>query len=579
MPAFKPWHRLYLMHMDSTTVEIIRNSLVYASEEMGIALRNSAYSPNIRERMDHSAAIFDNEARLLAQAEHIPVHLGSLPWGLVKTLEYCDRERIDLEEFSMIMVNNPYQAGTHLNDVTVIRPIYSSNRLVAYAANKAHHADVGGKVPGSISIDAKSLFEEGVVIDPRYLIRKNRFVNSAVRALVSKSRTPEERMGDLKAQTAANIIGERRVLELVVKHGRKMLQQACVESLRKTEQMMRSRLSKIPSGSYRAQDYLEDPDGHDIRLKVTLTISKGCLKVDYTGTDSQVSNPLNAVYGVTLSGVYYVTRTLTGDDVPANHGAFAPITIHAPEGTILNPTFPYPVAGGNVETSQRNADLLFRVFSKAIASKVPADSGGSMNNIMMGGTYKGRNWAFYETIGVGLGARINADGIDGIQANMTNTMNTPIEEIERSYPLLIKQYELRLNSSGPGRHRGGTGIVRSYQALTDNITLTVLADRGRNRPQGLFGGGPGARTEVNLYKRAKGKIRKIRLPVKVTVVLQKGDVIEIRTAGGGGYGKPENREKARIKEDIQQGIITPPNARQACYPFSVSNEPKGNDLR
>jgi len=547
--------------LDSTTVEIIRNSLVYASEEMGIALRNSAYSPNIRERMDHSAAIFDNQARLLAQAEHIPVHLGSLPWGLVKTLEYCDREGIDLEEFSMIMLNNPYLAGTHLNDVTVIRPIYSSNRLVAYTANKAHHADVGGKVPGSISIDAKSLFEEGVVIDPRYLTRKNRFVNSAVAALSSKSRTPRERIGDLKAQTAANITGERRVLELVKKHGRKMFEQACEESLKKTEQLMRLRLSKIPSGTYRAQDQLEDPDGHDIQLQVTITLSKGRLKVDYTGTDSQVSNPLNAVYGVTLSGVYYVTRTLTGDDVPANHGAFTPITIHAPEGTILNPTFPHPVAGGNVETSQRNADLLYRAFSKAIPDKVPADSGGSMNNIMMGGTYKGRNWAFYETIGVGLGARKDSDGIDGIQANMTNTMNTPIEEIERSYPLLIKQYELRPDSSGLGRHRGGTGIIRSYQALAGDITVTVLADRGRNRPQGLFGGGPGARTKVTLSKKKRGKPMKVRLPVKTTIVLDKGDIIEIKTAGGAGYGRPERRPRSRIKLDLENGIVNRSYAR------------------
>ena len=552
------------MQLDLTTTETIRNSLVYASEEMGIALRNSAYSPNIRERMDHSAAIFDDEARLLAQAEHIPVHLGSLPWGLAKTLEYCDREGIDLEEFSMIMVNNPYLAGTHLNDVTVIRPIYSSNRLVAYTANKAHHADVGGRVPGSISIDAETLFDEGVVIDPRYLVRKNRFVNSAVKALVSKSRTPEERMGDLKAQTAANITGERRVLELVEKRGRKMFQQACAESLKKTEQLMTLRLSKIPSGTYQAQDYLEDPDGHDIQLRVTITISKGRLKVDYTGTDRQVSNPLNAVYGVTLSGVYYVIRTLTGDDVPANHGAFAPITIYAPEGTILNPTFPHPVAGGNVETSQRNADLLYRAFSRAIPDKVPADSGGSMNNVMMGGTYKGRNWAFYETIGVGLGARTDADGIDGIQANMTNTMNTPIEEVERSFPLLIKKYELRPNSSGRGRHRGGTGIIRSYQGLTDNITLTVFADRGRNGPRGLFGGGRGAQTEVNLYKRARGKTQKMRVPVKVTLVLQKGDVIEIRTAGGGGYGRAGTREKSRIKADIENELVSPRLLLETC---------------
>src|SRR5438132_1829445 len=532
------------MQLDPTTTEIISNSLVYASEEMGIALRNSAYSPNIRERLDHSAAIFDDQGRLLAQAEHIPVHLGSLPWGLVKTLEYCDREGIDLEGDEVMMVNNPYLAGTHLNDVTVTRPIYQSNRLVAYAANKAHHADVGGKVPGSISIDAKSLFEEGVVIDPVYVIRKNRFVDGAVTSLTSKSRTPIERKGDLKAQTAANVTGEMRVLELVNKYGWKMFEQACVESLKKTEQMMRLRLAKIPSGTYQAQDYLEDPDGHNIQLKVTITLSNGRLKVDYTGTDGQVSNPLNAAYGVTLSGVYYVTRTLTGDDVPANHGAFSRIAIHHPEGTILNPTFPHPVAGGNLETSQRNADLLYRAFSEAIPDRVPADSGGSMNNVMMGGTYKGRNWAFYETIGVGLGARGDADGIDGIQANMTNTMNTPIEEIERSYPLLIKNYEMRTDSLGPERHRGGTGIIRSYQALTDNITVTVLADRGRNRPRGLLGGGSGARTEVNLYRRAMGKTRKMRLPVKVTLVLRKGDVIEIRTAGGGGYGTSPNVRRA-----------------------------------
>src|SRR5207249_3260114 len=402
----------------------------------------------------------------------------------------------------------------------------------------------------------KSLFEEGVVIDPVYLIRKNRFVDGAVTSLTSKSRAPIERSCDLRAQTAANVTDDRRVQGLVNKYGLKMFQQACEESLRKTEQLMRLRLSTMPSGTYGARDYLEGPDGHNIRLKVTITLSKGSLKVDYTGTHGQVSNPLNAVYGVTLSGVYYVTRTLTGDDVPANHGAFRPITVHAPEGIILNPTFPHPVAGGNVEASQRNADLLYRAFSKTFPDKVPADSGGSMNNVMMGGTYYGRNWAFYETIGVGLGARSGADGIDGIQANMTNTMNTPIEEIERSYPLLVKEYELRPDSFGPGRHRGGTGINRSYQALTNNITVTILADRGRNKPRGLFGGGSGARTEVNLYKRAGGRARKIRLTVKVTVVLQKGDVIEIRTAGGGGYGRLEKRESSRIKEDVENAIIT-----------------------
>jgi len=544
------------MLLDPTTTEIIRNSLVYASEEMGIALRNTSYSPNIRERMDHSAAIFDDEGRLLAQAEHIPVHLGSLPWGLAKTLDYCEREGVDLEPSSMIMVNNPYIAGTHLNDVTVIRPVYHSNRLVGYAANKAHHSDVGGRVPGSISIDAETLFDEGVVIDPRYLMRKNRIIRSAVRALSSRSRTPTERTGDLKAQTAANITGERRVLELVKKHGLKTFRQACTQSLKETERLARLRLSRMATGIYQALDYLEDPDGHNIRLSVTITLSNGSLKVDYTGTDKQVSHPLNAVFGVTLSGVYYVTRTLTGDDVPANHGAFAPIQVHAPEGTILNPTYPHPVAGGNVETSQRNADLLYRAFSKAVPDKVPADSGGSMNNVMMGGKWRGKSWAFYETIGVGLGAQRDRDGIDAIQANMTNTMNTPIEEIERSYPLLIKQYELRPDSAGAGQRRGGTGIIRSYQALADDTTVTVLAERGRNRPHGLLGGGSGAKTEVTLYKKKRGRMERTRLPVKTTVILHRGDIIEIKTAGGGGHGKPEKRDRRRVEEDFENQVVT-----------------------
>ena len=541
--------------MDQTTIEIIRNSLIYASEEMGIALRNASYSPNIRERMDHSAAIFDKDAKLLAQAEHIPVHLGSLPWGLRRTLAYCEHEGIDLEPSSMIIVNNPYIAGTHLNDVTVVRPIHHHGQLVGYAANKAHHSDVGGKVPGSISTDAETLFEEGVVIDPRYLIRKNKFVDSAVNALSSHSRTPNERIGDLKAQTAANITGERRVLELVEKYGPEIFDQACEESLRKTEQLARLRLSRMPPGTFHAEDFLEDPDGHDIRLRVTIRFSKWRLLVDYAGTDAQVPNPLNAVYGVTLSGVFYVTRTLTGDEIPANYGAFAPIEVKAPEGTILNPTFPHPVAGGNLETSQRNATLLYRAFSKAIPDEVPADAGGSMNNVMMGGKWRGRNWAFYETIGVGLGGRRDLDGIDGIQCNMTNTMNTPIEEIERSYPILIKQYELRPNSAGKGRRRGGTGIIRSYQAQTNDITVTVLADRGRHRPLGLAGGDPGERVIVTLRSTRRGKTSAKTLPVKTTILLKKGDVIEIRTAGGGGYGNRAKRERSKVEVDIESGLM------------------------
>ncbi|GGP19115.1 5-oxoprolinase [Thermocladium modestius] len=544
--------------MDRFTSQIMRSSLFYASEEMGIVLRNSAYSPNIKERMDHSAAIFDAEGRMLAQAEHIPVHLGSLPWGLKNTVEYMRREGVEFEEGSMVVVNNPYIAGTHLNDVTVIRPIYFSGRLVAFAANKAHHSDVGGKVPGSISFDARSIYEEGLIINPVLLMRRNEFQRDVISLFASNSRNPYERMGDIKAQAAANLTGERRVLEVIGKYGLQSFLEANEEAFRYAETMFIKRLESVPRGAYEAVDYLEKPGGGDIRLAVKVVIGEDKVLVDYEGTDPQVPMPLNAVLGVTISGVHFVFRTLLGEDVPLNHGAFSRLEVRAPEGSVLNPTFPAPVAGGNVETSQRNADLLYLAMSKAMPREVPAAAGGSMNNVMMGGVHEGRTWAFYETIGVGLGGRDGMDGVDGIHANMTNTMNTPIEEIERSLPLLVKRYEFRPNSSGPGRFRGGSGIVRSYMVRTGRVTVTVLADRGRHGPWGLMGGGPGATTEVIVGRRG----RRVKVDTKVTVELEAGDYLEIRTAGGGGYGDPMQRDPEAVRRDLENGLITESYAKK-----------------
>jgi N-methylhydantoinase B len=538
--------------MDRITAELIQNSLVYASEEMGIALRNAAYSPNIKERMDHSAALFDEQGRLLAQAEHIPVHLGSLPWGLRNILQHCESEGLKLEEGSMVVANNPYIAGTHLNDVTVVSPIYYSGQLIGFAANKAHHSDMGGRVPGSISIDARSLFEEGTIINPMYLMRRGEFVRETLSFFSSNSRAPHERLGDLRAQAAANITGARRLLELISRYGLEAFREACELSFEYSRTMTERRLSRMADGPYRAVDYLEAPDGEDIRLEVLVRISGGRMGVDFTGTQRQVDYPLNAVYGVTLSAVYFVVRTLTGDDFPANYGAFEPIEVHAPEGTVLNPTFPHPVAGGNVETSQRVADVLFLALSRALPERVPAAAGGSMNNVMIGGFHRGRTWAFYETIGVGMGGRRGIDGIDGVQCNMTNTMNTPIEEIERLFPLLVTRYEFRPNSSGAGEYRGGSGLIRAYRALSDSITFTILADRERHAPWGLHGGRAGARTRVFLVR--QGKTR--RIPSKATVVLRKGDEVQVHTAGGGGYGRPSARARAKVEEDLMNGIVT-----------------------
>ena len=540
--------------IDNITSDLIRSSLLYASEEMGIALRNSSYSPNIKERMDHSAAIFDSQGRLLAQAEHIPVHLGSLPWGMRNLLNYCEKEKLELEEGCMVVTNNPYIAGTHLNDITVVRPIYHSGNLVGFGANKAHHSDVGGRVPGSISVDAHSLYEEGVIIEPSYLMKYDEFDNQVLSFVVSNSRTPKERSGDLKAQVAANFAGERRVKEIVSKYGRASFVEASERGFAYAEKMMTVRLSQMKNGSYTAEDYLEDPSGKDIVMKVRITISDGKLDIDYTGTAQQVAIPINAVFGVTLSGVHYVVRTLVGSDVPANDGAFSSLKVFAPAGTILNPIYPYPVAIGNLETSQRNADLLYRALYKVVPDRVPAASGGSMNNVMMGGIQRGKPWAFYETIGVGLGAKSKADGIDGIQCNMTNTMNTPIEDMERSMPVIMDRYEFREDSSGSGEFRGGCGLIRSFEMTGDSTTVTIVSDRSRHPPWGLAHGQHGERVQVFLYEK-RGKKGK-ELPVKVTQILGPNEVIEIRTAGGGGYGNPRKREEARIDLDLKNGILS-----------------------
>lgn len=546
------------MTTDPVTLQLISNALAYASEEMGLALRNAAYSPNIKERMDHSAAVFDSEGRLLAQAEHIPVHLGSLPWGLKNLIERCEKEGPGFEEGSMIVANNPYICGTHLNDVTVVDPVYSHGSLVAFVANKAHHSDVGGKVPGSISMESATLYEEGLVLDPVRLTRRGRFLSRTLKAFSSASRTPKERLGDLRAQAAANLTGERRVKGLISKYGLEVFTKSGAFAFSHSETMMRKRLSSMKQGSFIADEVLEGRDGVELRLRAKVTVSGEGVAVDYTGTDPQVDYPLNSVFGVTLSGVYYVLRTLTGDDIPANHGAFAPVRVTAPTGTLLNPTSPHPVGGGNVETSQRNADLIYRALAGAAPGLVPAASGGSMNNVMAGGHVGGSQWAFYETIGVGLGGRDGMDGIDGIQCNMTNTMNTPIEEIERSLPLVMIRYEFRPDSSGAGEWRGGSGLVRGYRIKASETIFTILADREKHEPWGLLGGRSGARTEV-LVRRG-GKVSKAS--GKSTLVLNHGDEVEIRTAGGGGYGPPAKRQRLLVRRDVADGLVSRAAARR-----------------
>ena len=542
---------------DPVTSEVIRSALVYACEEMGIAVRNAAYSPNIKERLDHSCALFNRHGRMIAQAEHIPVHLGSLPWGLRETLRAIAARGESLAPGEQWIVNDPYVSGTHLNDVTVIRPIFTDAadgpRLAGFAANKAHHTDVGGKVPGSISTDARELCEEGLILPPLRLVRGDALVAGVVALVRANSRTPEARSGDLTAQVAGNAIGERRVLELIERYGEATFAAALDASADASERLLRAALRRLGEGEVRVEDVLEPPDGGELlRLVARVRLAGGALLVDYAGTHAQVPYPLNAVYGVTLSGVHYAVRCLTGADIPMNDGCFRPVEVRAPEGCLLNPRRPAPVGGGNVETSQRNADLLLRAFALLAPGRVGAQSSGTMANVMAGGQRDdGTAWALYETIGGGMGARPGLDGIDGIHTHMTNTLNTPVEALERSAPILVTRYEFAEGTGGAGAARGGCGLVRGFRLTEGRAVFSLLAERQRVAPQGAAGGAPGT-PGAHAMRREGGADEP--LPAKCSVELVAGDEIVIRTPGGGGYGDPEQRGAAAREADRASGL-------------------------
>ncbi len=524
--------------MNRITATIIASSLSYASEEMGIAIRNAAYSPNIKERLDHSCALLDRRGRLIAQAEHIPVHLGSLPWGLRRTLDWLAARELHMAPGEQWVVNDPYIAGTHLNDVTVIRPVFFEGELIAYAANKAHHADVGGSAPGSMPPDARDLFSEGFIAPPMPLVAQDRILVATVELFRSNSRTPDARGGDLRAQVAGNVTGERRLLELLERYGAQAFEAATERALDASEFRMRAALRTLPDGEANVADVLEDRSGEpSIHLRLRLVKAGDAVRLDYTGTSQQSLLPLNAVYGVTLSGVYYALRALTDPAIPLNEGVFRPIEVRVPEGSLLHPRRPAPVSGGNVETSMRNADLVLDAFGALAPERVPAQSGGSMNNVIMGGIdERGSAWSFYETNGCGMGARPDADGIDGIHVHMTNTLNTPIEALEREFPLRVKRYEFAPGTGGKGRYRGGDGLIRGLQLRRGTATVSLLADRHRVAPHGACGGGDGA---TGIHTCERDGVRRA-VPAKTTFTLQAGDSFEIRTAGGGGYGPADS---------------------------------------
>lgn len=545
--------------IDLTTVEVIKGALIYAAEEMGIALKKSAYSPNIKERMDHSCAIFNHRRELIAQAEHIPVHLGSMAIAVKLGLEEYPKV---LEPGDMILLNDPYISGTHLPDLTLIAPIFYDDEIIGYSANKAHHTDVGGKAPGSLAADSNELYQEGLIIPPVKFVKKG-MVDPEISMLIqSNVRTPEIQMGDLRAQVAANNTGKRRMLELVENYGPYLVHCAMDSIMDQSERRIRDMIRMMPDGEYCAVDYIESvlPNDEDVNINIKVTKRNDTLVFDYSGTHAQVDQPVNAPLGVTIAGIYYALISITDSTIPVNDGCFRPISLFIPEGCMMNPIRPAPVAGGNVETSQRNADLILKAFSKIVPNKVPAAGQGTMNNITIGGLLdNGEPWTFYETIGGGSGARPNHDGVDGIHTNMTNTMNTPIETLEAYLPLKFKAYRLRPDSGGPGKYRGGCGIERIWTLTSARATLGILAERTKIKPWGLAGGGEGTLGEFILI-RADGT--ESTLPSKCKETIYKGDTLIIRTPGGGGYGHIKERDPKLIKEDIMNGLVSPENAKK-----------------
>jgi len=545
--------------IDYTTVEVIKGALVYAAEEMGISLKKSAYSPNIKERMDHSCALFSHNRELIAQAEHIPVHLGSMALAV----------RLGLEEYKgvltpgdMLLLNDPYISGTHLPDLTLIAPIFHDGMIIGYAANKAHHTDIGGKAPGSLAPDSTELYQEGLIIPPVKLVKGGVLDQELSLLIRSNVRTPDVQMGDLRAQIAANNTGIRRVLELVNQYGVETLHSAMTQIMDYSEQRMRQEISLMPDGVYEGIDFLEDvlPGGVDVEIRLKVTKKGDSLEFNYSGTSPQLERPVNAPLGVTVAGIYYTLISTTDPNIPVNDGCFRPITLNIPLGSMMNPNRPAPVAGGNVETSQRNVDVIMKAFSKMIPDKVPAASQGTMNNITVGGMMdNGEPWTFYETIGGGNGGRPTSDGVDGIHTNMTNTMNTPIETLEAYLPFRFKAYRLRPDSGGPGEYRGGCGIERVWTLTSEKATLSIMAERNKIKPWGLNGGHGGALGEFKLVK-ADGA--ETKLPSKVSIEIFRGDTVIIRTPGGGGYGDPRDRDPEKVRADVLNGLVSPEAARE-----------------
>jgi len=508
--------------IDPVTLEVARHRFTAIATEMGGVLRRTSLSPNIKERADCSAAVFNAEGEMLAQAEHIPVHLGSMPESVRVCIEGFDPRPGD-----QYAVNDPYAGGTHLNDLTVVAPVFVDGMHLGWVANRAHHADVGGEAPGSMPAHAVNVDQEGHRVAPTLAVEAGAWVEEFIEPFVQASRTPWERRGDLDAQMGANAVAGRRLVALIETEGIDRYRSVSGALLDYGERRMRSSIGKLPDGSFLFSDVMEHGD-RDVTIRTRVTVDGETLIADFTGSDPQVEANFNAVEAVTRSCLYYAVRVATDPSIPANGGCYRPIDLVAPKGTIVNARPPAAVAAGNVETSQRIADVLLGALAQAAPERVPAASQGTMNNVLIGND----DFAYYETVAGGQGARPYRDGQSGIHTGMTNTQNTPIEALHTHYPFRVIAYTLRRGSGGEGRFRGGDGVRREL-VFGAGATLSLMGERRRNPPWGLAGGSPGSVGEDWLH-RADGSVE--RLPGKTTLEVSAGDRLVVLTPGGGGWG-------------------------------------------
>ena len=512
--------------------EVFKNLFLSIAEEMGVTLCRTGFSPNIKERLDYSCAIYDARGETIAQGDHMPVHLGAMPLSVRAAID-----AVAMAPGDVVMLNDPFRGGTHLPDITLVAPVFlgRERRPTFFVANRAHHSDVGGMSPGSMPV-AREIYQEGLILPPVRLVERGKMVRDILAMVLANVRTPDEREGDLTAQLAANRVASTRLRDTVARHGRRRTLGYAAALQDYTERVIRATIRDIPDGRYEFEDALDD-DGFattSIAIRVAIDIAGDRATIDFTRSDPQAAGSINANYAMTLSACLYAFRCLVADDVLYNAGVARPLTVVAPEGTVVNARRPAAVAGGNVETSQRITDVVFGALGRAWPGRLPAASQGTMNNITLGGRdpRSGKAFAYYETIGGGMGGRRGLPGLSGVHTHMSNTRNTPIEAIEHYLPIRIRRYGLRNGSGGAGKYPGGEGIVREYEALTE-MTVTLLSERRLGKPYGAQGGLSGQSGRNTLIRDGQEQ----PLPGKIELQLRQGDRLRIETPGGGGYGR------------------------------------------